>query len=182
MKDYKYKKNKISNLFNETDINKNSIGFINRNLNDTRYVTSLILNDLKYFFENKKPDVKVFPINGKVTNLLRKFYQSDKPDSFFAKDREKSHDHHAIDAALVAFASSPNSKIVKLVEKSQAYSDGDQIMSVEENTGEIARNDGLELIFGKRNANFVSSLKNTKVNLTYKEDPKVNIQISNDTR
>ena len=161
---------------------KNSIGFINRNLNDTRYVTSLILNDLKYFFENKKPDVKVFPINGKVTNLLRKFYQSDKPDSFFTKDREKSHDHHAVDAALVAFAASPNSKIVKLVEKSQTYSDGETIMSVDENTGEVSRNDGLESIFGKRSSNFVSSLKQSKINLTYKQDPKVNRQISDDTR
>lgn len=86
-------------LLNYEDITKIDVlkGFINRNLNDTRYASRSVLNAIQLFFGGKECDTKVRVIRGAVTNQLR--IKLNLP-----KDREKSYSHHAIDAAIMCYS------------------------------------------------------------------------------
>ncbi|MBQ5492750.1 MAG: type II CRISPR RNA-guided endonuclease Cas9, partial [Mycoplasmataceae bacterium] len=107
--------------------------FINRNLNDTRYSTRLLLNTLQDFFEANKPiklndndliqisdydeketffkDAKVKVLNGTLTKYARNNIFINKNDETgeiipLIKDRNKSNNHHAIDAAVICVVGS----------------------------------------------------------------------------
>lgn len=71
-------------------------GFIERNLNDTRYVARFLCNfiadNMHLTGEGKR---KVFASNGQITALLRRRWG-------LAKSREDNDRHHALDAVLVA--------------------------------------------------------------------------------
>ena len=78
-----------------------------RKLVDTRYTTKFVCDNLHDFFENNqfyaKNKIKVFTINGAVTNYFRNKFCWDKEYKFeeFKKDRD-DFKHHAIDAIIVA--------------------------------------------------------------------------------
>ena len=71
-------------------------GFIERNLNDTRYVARFLCNfiadNMRLTGEGKR---KVFASNGQITALLRGRWG-------LAKSREDNDRHHALDAVVVA--------------------------------------------------------------------------------
>ena len=71
-------------------------GFIERNLNDTRYVARFLCNfiadNMHLTGEGKR---KVFASNGQITALLRSRWE-------LAKSREDNDRHHALDAVVVA--------------------------------------------------------------------------------
>lgn len=70
--------------------------FIERNLNDTRYASRVVLNTIQSFFN--KSDTKVRVVTGSFTHTLRK-----KWGESLEKTRE-THHHHAVDATLCAVA------------------------------------------------------------------------------
>ncbi len=72
-------------------------GFINRNLNDTRYASKSVLNAIQLFFGGKECDTKVRVIRGVVTHQLR--VKLNLP-----KNRDESYSHHAIDAAIMCYS------------------------------------------------------------------------------
>ncbi len=73
--------------------------FINRDLNDTRYISRFFKNYLEANLRFKETDSKrkVYVFNGRFTSTLRKFYGLNK-------DRDENHRHHAIDAVLIGLS------------------------------------------------------------------------------
>ena len=91
---------KVQNLLFMQDINKVDVlkGFINRNLNDTRYASKVVLNELDSFFKAKDDiDTKIKVIRGSFTHQMRVNLRIEK-------DRDASYAHHAVDAMLIAFS------------------------------------------------------------------------------
>ena len=69
--------------------------FKNRNLNDTRYASREVFNGLQDWVQTNELKTRVIPVRGKFTHQLRRRWG-------FVKDREESHSHHMVDAAIVA--------------------------------------------------------------------------------
>ncbi|WP_416738708.1 type II CRISPR RNA-guided endonuclease Cas9 [Mycoplasma sp. 005V] len=96
-KDKKYKK-----LIIEEDQNAFDIGFLSRNLNDTRYATVVFRDALQEYSKNISSDKKaMFPvisINGGVTSFIRKNMENEK----LRKKNRDDYSHHAIDASIIA--------------------------------------------------------------------------------
>lgn len=95
--DKKISMSKRNLLLMEEDISKYDVrrSFIERNLNDTRYSSRLILNSLQNFMKQKDIDTNIHVINGKFTSQLRRKWG-------IIKDRDESFAHHAIDAMVIA--------------------------------------------------------------------------------
>ncbi|WP_124059256.1 type II CRISPR RNA-guided endonuclease Cas9 [Vaginisenegalia massiliensis] len=89
-----YKKYKKQNLLEERDIFNPEIRkrFVERNLNDTRYSSRVVMNTLQSFFYESDTKVKV--VSGSFTHTLRKRWMLDK--------MRETHHHHAVDATLCA--------------------------------------------------------------------------------
>ena len=104
---YKYNPKKRENLLIKNFSEEKSKKWIDRNINDTRYIArfmnSYISNNLKFADINKKQ--KVFNINGPTTAALRHFWG-------LSKDRNASDKHHAQDAVVIACATTANIKKV----------------------------------------------------------------------
>lgn len=98
-KEYGLSRKKVQILLFEKDITKMDVlqGFINRNLNDTRYASRVVLNTLQSFFKAKKEKTKIKVIRGSFTHQMRKNMKLDK-------NREESYTHHAVDAMLIAYS------------------------------------------------------------------------------
>jgi CRISPR-associated endonuclease Csn1 len=96
-KNINYKK--VENLLFMKDITKIDVlkGFINRNLNDTRYASRVVLNTLQSFFRANETGTKVSVICGAYTSQMRKNMRLDK-------NREESFAHHAVDALLIVYS------------------------------------------------------------------------------
>lgn len=92
------KKKKDNFLFMD-DITKIDVqkGFINRNLNDTRYASKVVLGTLKNYFESKGRGIKTDVIRGSFTSQMRNRLN-------LPKDREESYAHHAVDAMLICYS------------------------------------------------------------------------------
>ena len=97
-KSKKINKIKQKNLLFEEDINKIDVlkGFINRNINDTRYASRVVLNLCQDFFKSINTNVKVKTIRGSFTSQMRKNLKLEKIREDFS--------HHAIDAVLICYA------------------------------------------------------------------------------
>lgn len=104
---YKYNSKKRENLLIKNFSEEKSKKWIDRNINDTRYIAKFmndyINNNLKFADSNKKQ--KVFNINGPTTAALRHFWG-------LSKVREDSDKHHAQDAVVIACATTANIKKV----------------------------------------------------------------------
>ncbi|WP_138269342.1 type II CRISPR RNA-guided endonuclease Cas9 [Anaerofustis stercorihominis] len=92
-------KNKLKNLLFTEDITKIEVlkGFIQRNINDTRYASRVVLNSLQNYFKSKNKDTKISVIRGSFTHQMR-----DKLK--LKKDRDESYSHHAVDAMLICYS------------------------------------------------------------------------------
>ena len=72
-------------------------GFINRNLNDTRYASKEVLNTLQDFFKAKNAKTVVSVIQGSFTHQMRDNLKLEK-------NRDEDFRHHAVDAMLIAYS------------------------------------------------------------------------------
>lgn len=90
---------KLKNLLFSDDITKVDVvkGFINRNLNDTRYASREVLNTLQDYFKSKGANTIVSVIRGSYTHQMR-------INLDIKKDRDEDYCHHAVDAMLIAFS------------------------------------------------------------------------------
>ena len=96
LKNNRYTKNKKANLLFENGLpEKEMIGFINRNLVDTRYACRKVLNMLQDYFKANNINTKVKTVKGSATFAFRKKAKLDK-------DREATYAHHAQDALIIA--------------------------------------------------------------------------------
>lgn len=98
-REYGISRKKLQNLLFSDDITKIDVqkGFINRNLNDTRYASRVILNTVQSYFNAKQLNTKVSVIRGSYTHQMRTNLKLDK-------SREESYAHHAVDAMLIGFS------------------------------------------------------------------------------
>lgn len=102
--------NKINNyLLYEKDPFSELSGFVERQLNDTRYISREFLNQLSDFFKQsnywkQRNKVIINVINGSLTTFARKnlFSESDCEKKLLIKDRDV-YNHHAIDASIIAY-------------------------------------------------------------------------------
>lgn len=104
---YKFNHRKKENLLIKNFDEKKSNDWINRNLNDTKYIArfmySYITNNLK--FADSELKRKVYTINGQATSVLRHYWG-------LAKNRDESDKHHAQDSVVIACATNENIKKV----------------------------------------------------------------------
>ncbi|MBR5388940.1 MAG: type II CRISPR RNA-guided endonuclease Cas9, partial [Clostridia bacterium] len=104
-----------------------------RNLNDTKYITTFVYNLLKdnlEFDADGKSKKKVTAVNGAITSYMRKLYG-------LVKDRGESDKHHALDAAIIACVTDGSiQNITKYNQDKENYVfDGSNL--VDKRTGEI---------------------------------------------
>lgn len=120
----RFSNNKVENLLN--DINLNDIiarrSFIQRNLNDTRYASRIVLNEFYSFFKSNHLPTKVKVVRGKWTSQMRKKWNS---SGGLSKTRE-THHHHAIDASIIA-----SFPLLRAFDKAV------KLLDIDEETGEI---------------------------------------------
>ena len=89
--------NKRRNLLKERITEDEKADFISRNINDTRYISKLLLEIFTKYLQMKPSKHKkvVRSVNGAATNYLRKLWGINKI-------REDGDVHHAIDATVIA--------------------------------------------------------------------------------
>lgn len=102
-------------LLFEDNIDKYNIRFFNRNLRDTAYATTELINQINifnYYLDAKKNNTEIltFSTPGQLTHKLREINNLEK-------DRDDGLYHHAVDAAIVA--SIPNTSPGKYILNSQ---------------------------------------------------------------
>ena len=107
-------------------------GFIERNINDTRYIARLFQNYLKQYLEfadktNKKP---VMAISGGVTGFVRKFWG-------LQKIRSEGDKHHAQDACVIACINERLIQQVTKFMKAKSYGRTPEHYYVDRETGEV---------------------------------------------
>ena len=175
-KDKKYKKKKENLLFEE-DITKIEVlkGFINRNINDTRYASRVILNTFQDYFKANEKDTKVKVIKGSFTHQMRVKFK-------LKKDRDEDNSHHAIDAVLICYSNMGY----------EAYRD-ELETGIDFETGEIIDQDKYDKFTSERSydelmyQNRLHSMKKNialakeKVKYWYMVDKKVNRGLCNQT-
>ncbi len=160
-------------LLNEQDITKVEIvqNFVNRNINDTRYASRVVLNGLQRFFWNNNLDTKVKVINGTMTSQLRKNTLD------YDKDRNLDYRHHAQDAMICCYA------VLSLNKYSEEF--------VNIQTGEIISREDLLKLEKDEKAEYLSysgwDIKkkileyNQRIKFSHKIDTKVNRGVSKST-
>ena len=142
-------KSKIENyLLYKKDPDEELTGFVSRQLNDTRYISTLLFNELNSFFKQsdywKNQKIIIQPINGVLTSFARKNWFSessfDKSQRLLIKNRD-IYSHHAIDATIIGFLglNSNIQKLLKFKNKNIVKKNIDgKIVYVDRETGEIS--------------------------------------------
>ncbi len=169
------KKDKL--LFME-DITKMEVlqGFINRNINDTRYASRVILNTLQGFFKAKESNTKIKVVRGSFTHQLRKVLDLDKK-------REESYSHHAVDAMLMCYSQMGLEAYQKIQEEVIDFETGEILDEKKWNL--IMNEDSYqEILLNQKNMwkmkqNIIKAEKNVK--FWHKRDAKANRGLCNET-
>ena len=127
---YKFNTRKKENLLIKNFNEEKSKEWIQRNINDTKYISKFmynyIANNLK--FADSESKRKVYNINGQATSILRHYWG-------LKKDREESDKHHAQDAVIIACATNKNIKKVSDYSRRKLLYKNNEI--IDEETGEI---------------------------------------------
>ena len=165
-------RSKVDYLLFEEDLNKYEVRqqFINRNLNDTRYASKMVLNTLQSFMKENYEHTKVAVVRGKFTAQLRRKWK-------IVKNREESHSHHAIDALIIA--SVPHLNLWKKA-KNQVLSEK---VIYDEQTGEVLNQDYDSLVYQEPFSKYFIQLEQVLTNCkySYKVDRKPNRQVADAT-
>lgn len=116
---YKFNQKKKGNLLIKNLNEEKANEWMQRNINDTRYIAKFmynyIVNNLQ--FADSQLKRKVYTINGQTTSVLRHFWG-------LKKEREESDKHHAQDAVVIACATNENIKrVADYSRKKQLYVD-----------------------------------------------------------
>lgn len=93
-KNKNYSQKKKANLLYQGDLNKDLLGFVGRNISDTRYASRKVLNALQDYFRENQLATKVKVVNGSFTYQFRKRAE-------LGKNREETYAHHAQDALII---------------------------------------------------------------------------------
>lgn len=177
LKNKGYSARKKANLLYEEAPEKELRGFINRNLVDTRYACREVLNMLQNYFNANEINTKVKVVNGSFTFAFRK-------KAKLEKDREKTYDHHAQDALIVAglFNTDLIKKINSIVKMSDSFFDEkkavifDNGMVINTVTGEFLSEDDFA---ANKYIQFIKQIELRPQKYSHKVDRKPNRQLYN---
>ena len=126
---YKFNTRKKENLLIKKFDENKSKEWIERNINDTKYISrfmyNYIANNLK--FADSELKRKVYTINGQATSILRHYWG-------LKKDREESDKHHAQDAVVIACATNENIKKVSDYKKRKELYVNDKLDDIDTRT------------------------------------------------
>ena len=126
---YKFNTRKKENLLIKNFNEEKSKEWIQRNINDTKYISKFmynyIANNLK--FADSESKRKVYNINGQATSILRHYWG-------LKKDREESDKHHAQDAVIIACATNKNIKKVSDYSRRKLLYKNDEVIDQKYNT------------------------------------------------
>ena len=127
---YKFNAKKKENLLIKNFSEEKSKEWIQRNLNDTKYIAKFMYNYItnNLQFAESESKRKVYNINGQATAILRHYWG-------LKKDREESDKHHAQDAVIIACATNKNIKKVSDYSRRKVLHINNEITDKE--TGEI---------------------------------------------
>lgn len=141
-----YNREKQRNLLKETITEDDQKEFISRNINDTRYMSKLLLEIFNKYLkmapvkheENKKRKV-VYSVSGATTSYLRKCWGINKL-------RDDGDSHHAVDACIIATV---NDSIIQRITSFNKFKevyipDGDRFMN--KMTGEVMSEQEKEIL------------------------------------
>lgn len=145
-----YSKNKIDNLLNDTDLNDivTQRGFIQRNLNDTRYASRIVLDEFYSFFKSNNLSTKVKIVRGKWTSQMRKKWNG---VGGLKKTRDTYH-HHAIDACIIA-----SFPLLKVFDKAV------KLIDIDRETGEVLQDkEAIKMAQETKLLEKISVIKNEK--------------------
>ncbi len=121
-------------LLKENFGEEQSKDFIERNLNDTKYMSKFMLNLMQDYLEMAPSKHKkvVRAVNGSITSYLRKFWGINKI-------REDGDTHHAIDAAVIATVSDGQiQKITKYNQLKERFNRNEkELKLIDKETGEV---------------------------------------------
>lgn len=121
-------------LLKENFGEEQSKDFIERNLNDTKYMSKFMLNLMQDYLEMAPSNHKkvVRSVNGAITSYLRKFWGINKI-------REDGDTHHAIDAAVIATVSDGQiQKITKYNQLKERFNRNEkEFKLIDKETGEV---------------------------------------------
>ena len=121
-------------LLKENFGEEQSTDFIERNLNDTKYMSKFMLNLMQDYLEmaSSKHKKVVRAVNGAITSYLRKFWGINKI-------REDGNTHHAIDAAVIATVSDGQiQKITKYNQLKERFNRNEkEFKLIDKETGEV---------------------------------------------
>ena len=171
IKTYAKNKKKRENLLYEGDPRIDLTGFINRNLNDTRYASKEVLNLLQSYFKANNLNTKISVIKGSFTHYFRK-------KAKLNKNRELTYAHHAQDALIVAGLS--NIDLMKKVQNIATVIEDKENIIVKDNkivniaTGEIISKEDFSA--GKY-IQFIKGVELIKPKYSFKVDKKPNRQL-----
>lgn len=152
--------------------------FIARNLQDTRFASRNILNELKQYYKVNDIDTKVFVVRGSITNQFRKKAKIKKDRDVFK--------HHAIDALIVATIRNNTyliSKLDKESRKERKYSNYVYKTEyiIDNTTGEIINDSFFDEDTMIRISKIRHFDKDENFKFSWKVDRKVNRSISDQT-
>lgn len=150
-------------------------GFINRNLNDTRYASRVVLNSLQSYMRANEKDTKIKVIRGSFTSQLRNKLH-------LPKEREEDYSHHAIDAAIMCYSQMGLNDYKFETSAAIDYETGEVLNEALLKT--FSANKLYEDKLFYENIKLVKSnleLAKSYVKYSYRTDKKVNRQIANET-
>ncbi len=176
-KEYGYSRKKIENLLFSMDITKLEVvqGFINRNLNDTRYASRVVLNTIQDYFKANDFDTKVSVIRGSFTHQMRVNLE-------IVKDREEDFSHHAVDAALIAFSKLGYDSYKKICNDVIDFETG-EILDEKQAKYLLSEDGYADYNYQRKWHQIKEELEASKQNVKYwhRVDKKANRSLSNDT-
>lgn len=188
---------KLENITSEIDFSnpENSLGFIKRNLVDTRYVTREllgVLNEFKEIVGENHPlkNVKIKTVNGKMTSFYRKIIEKGgkllRPagisDGSFNEETGKKeriwNGHHAEDAVIIVHIALRDQRLSKVIEKVLSNPDIDKLNQAQEKWAIESKKDSDKYFESLRNE--LNDCMND-VKFSYMLNKKRNIQFFNET-
>ncbi len=177
LKQYAKNKKKLSNLLFEEDITKIDVlkGFINRNINDTRYASRVVLNTFQSYFRENNIDTKVKVIRGSFTSQMRKNFKLEK-------NRDEDNGHHAIDAMLICYSNMGYEAYRKMLETGIDFETG-EIVDEDKYNEFLSDRSYDELMYQNRLHSMRKNISDAKdkIKYWYMVDKKVNRGLCNQT-
>ena len=167
----------MENLLFTEDITKIEVlkGFINRNINDTRYASRVVLNTLQGYFKAKEAPTKIKVVRGSFTHQFRN-------KLYLEKDRKETYAHHAVDAMIMCYSQMGFDKYHKLQSEIIDFETG-EILDIKRWKEEFNEKTYNELIYQNKMIQIRANIKKAEkqVKFWHKRDSKPNRGLCNQT-